>query len=394
MDSVQVDHPPDIHRLTLNGREIVLVGTAHISQQSVETVRRTIETEKPDTVCVELDEQRLQSLRNPNRWESLNLIQVLRRGQGPFLLANLLLAAFQKRLGRQTGVKPGAELAAAADTAEQMGAAVHLADRDIRTTLLRAWRKTGPFKKMHLLATLFASVFDNQKMDEEELAKLRETDTLSALLEEMGRMLPTVKTILVDERDMFMAHAIQHAPGQKIVAVVGAAHVPGLLRQLPHAIAQEVLSEISTIPPKARFSHIAPWIIPAVVLALFISGFLYGDRDRIAGAAIAWILANGLLAALGALVAFGHPLTVVTAFVAAPLTSLNPTIGAGFVTGIVQAFVAAPTVRDLESAGEDLATMKGWWSNRLMRVLLVFLLTSVGSAIGTIVAFGWLKNLL
>jgi pheromone shutdown-related protein TraB len=394
MDSLQIDHPPDIHRLTLNGREIVLVGTAHISQQSVETVRRTIEAEQPDTVCVELDEQRLQSLRNPNRWESLNLIQVLRRGQGPFLLANLLLAAFQKRLGRQTGVKPGAELAAAADAAEEQGALVHLADRDIRTTLLRAWRKTGPFKKLQLVSTLFASVFDNQKMDEEELAKLRETDTLSALLEEMGRMLPTVKTILVDERDMFMAHAIQHAPGQKIVAVVGAAHVPGLLRQLPNAIPQEVLHEISSIPPKARFSHIIPWIIPAIVLALFISGFLYGDRDRIAGAAIAWILANGLLAALGALIALGHPLTVVTAFVAAPLTSLNPTVGAGFVTGIVQAFVAAPTVRDLESAGDDLATMKGWWSNRLMRVLLVFLLTSVGSALGTIVAFGWLKNLL
>jgi pheromone shutdown-related protein TraB len=394
MDSLPIDHPPDVHRLILDGREIVLVGTAHISQESVETVRRTIETEKPDTVCVELDDQRLQSLRNPNRWGSLNLIQVLRRGQGPFLLANLLLAAFQKRLGRQTGVKPGAELAAAADAAEQLGASVQLADRDIRTTLLRAWRKTGPFKKMHLLATLFASIFDNQKMDEEELAKLRETDTLSALLEEMGRMLPTVKTILVDERDIYMAHAIQQAPGQKVVAVVGAAHVPGLLRQLPSAIPRQVLDEISSIPPKTRFSQIVPWIIPAIVLALFISGFLYGDRDRIAGAAAAWILANGLLAALGALIALGHPLTVITAFVAAPLTSLNPTVGAGFVTGIVQAFVAAPTVRDLESAGEDLATMKGWWSNRLMRVLLVFFLTSLGSALGTIVAFRWLKDLI
>jgi pheromone shutdown-related protein TraB len=394
MDTAQVDHPPDIHRLTLGDREIVLVGTAHISQQSVETVRRTIENEKPDTVCVELDAERLQSLRNPNRWESLNLIQALRRGQGPFLLVNLLLAAFQKRLGRQTGVKPGAELAAAADSAEQMGAALHLADRDIRTTLLRAWRKTGPFKKMHLLATLFASIFDNQKMDEEELAKLRGTDTLSALLEEMGRMLPTIKTILVDERDMFMANAIQQAPGHKIVAVVGAAHVPGLLRQLPNTIPQQTLDEISSIPTKARFSHIVPWIIPAIVLALFISGFLYGDRDRIAGAAVAWILANGLLAALGALIAMGHPLTIVTAFVAAPITSLNPTIGAGFVTGIVQAFVAAPTVRDLECASEDLATMKGWWSNRLMRVLLVFFLTSLGSALGTIVAFRWLADLI
>lgn len=383
----------DIHRIDLDGKQIILVGTAHISQDSVDTVERIIAEEMPDTVCVELDRQRLQALRDKNRWESLNLIQVIKAGQAPFLLANLALAAFQKRMGLQTGVKPGAELSAAAAAAEARGLRVELIDRDIRTTLLRAWRKTGFWKRMHLVSTLIAGMFETQKLDEAELARLRQSDTLSAMLDEMGTILPSIKTILVDERDLFMAHQIRNAPGPKVVAVVGAAHVPGLLRQLPQEIAQARIDEISTIPEKKGISKAVPWIIPAVVVALFIAGFFFGDRSRISEAAIAWILANGLLSALGAILAFGHPLTVVTAFVAAPITSLNPTIGAGMVTGLVQAFIAAPTVKDMEQVGDDLAQVRRWWSNRMTRVLLVFFFSSLGSAIGTVVAFGWLKNL-
>jgi pheromone shutdown-related protein TraB len=239
-----------------------------------------------------------------------------------------------------------------------------------------------------------ASLFETQKLDEEELARLRQSDTLSAMLEEMGQLLPSVKTILVDERDLYMAHHIRNAPGKRIVAVVGAAHLPGIVRQLPEDVPSELMAEISTIPEKPRISKVLPWIIPAVVVALFVAGFFLGDRDRIAGAALAWVLANGLLSALGAIVALGHPLTVATAFVAAPITSLNPTIGAGMVTGLVQAFIASPTVRDLERVGDDLVSWKGWWGNRMTRVLLVFVFSSLGSAAGTIVAFGWLKNLL
>ncbi len=383
----------DIHRITIGSKEIVLVGTAHISQESVDTVRQAITAESPDTVCVELDPQRYQALKDQNRWESLNLIQVIRKGQAPFLLANLALASFQKRMGLQTGVKPGAELAAAADTAEEKGMRVELVDRDIRTTLLRAWRKTGLWKKLHLVATLIASLFETQKIDEEELARLRQTDSLSAMLEEMADILPTVKTILVDERDIYMAHHIRSAPGDKIVAIVGAAHLPGILRHIEEEASPEALSEISTIPAKTSLSKVLPWTIPAVVIALFVVGFFFGDQQKMTDAALAWVLANGLLAALGTLIAFGHPLSVAAAFVGAPITSLNPTIGAGFVTGLVQAFVAAPTVRDMERVGDDVATLRGWWGNRMTRVLLVFFFSSIGSAVGTIVAFGWLKNL-
>lgn len=384
----------DIQRIFLDGKEIILVGTAHISQDSVDTVRRVIEAETPDTVCVELDLQRRQALKDQRRWESLNIIQVIKSGQVPFLLANLALASFQKRMGLHTGVKPGAELAAAADEAESRGLRVELVDREIRTTLLRAWRKTGLWKKMNLVSTLVASLFESQKLDEEELARLRQSDTLSAMLEEMGELLPSIKTILVDERDLYMAHHIRNALGSKIVAVVGAAHLPGIVRRLREDITPETMKEISTIPEKPRISKVIPWIVPAVVIALFVAGFFLGDRERIAGAALAWVLANGLLSALGAIVALGHPLTVATAFVAAPITSLNPTIGAGMVTGLVQAFIAAPTVRDLERVGDDLISWRGWWGNRMTRVLLVFVFSSLGSAAGTIVAFGWIKNLL
>lgn len=383
-----------VTRLEIDGREFILIGTAHISQESVDTVTSAITDEQPDTVCVELDDQRFQALKNRNRWESLNLIQVIRKGQAPFLMANLALSSFQKKLGLQTGVKPGAELAAAAEVAEEHGLNVELVDRNLRTTLLRAWRKTGFFKKMYLLATLLGSIFEDQKIDEEELTRLRETDTLSAMLEEMAEILPTVKGILVDERDLYMAHHIRKAPGDKVLAVVGAAHMPGITRCIHEDLSPERLDEISALPPKPLFSRMIPWLIPTIVVAMFIAGFFFGDRSRVADAALAWVLANGVLSAAGTLVAFGHPLTVLSAFIAAPLTSLNPTIGAGFVTGIVQAFVSPPTVGDMERVGDDLVTFKGWWNNRLARVLLVFVLSSLGSAAGTFLAFHWLKDLI
>ena len=383
----------DTHRVTLGDRDYVLVGTAHISQDSVEIVKAVIQDENPDTVCIELDELRHRALRNPRHWESLNLVQVLKQGQAPFLLANLALASFQKRMGLQTGVKPGAELAAAAEIAEELGKDIQLVDREIRTTLLRAWRKASFWKKMTLFSTLLASMFETQELNEEELTKLRQTDTLSAMLDEMAEVLPTVKTILVDERDTYMAHHISLAPGKKIVAIVGAAHMPGILKKLGQTFSSEEIAELSVVPEKTVLSKILPWLIPALVVGLFIAGFMAGDTQQLADAAVAWILANGVLSALGALAALGHPLTILAAFVAAPITSLNPTIGAGFVTGLVQAFVAPPHVKDMEHVSEDIAKLSGWWRNRLTRVLLVFVLSSLGSAIGTLVAFSWLKDL-
>lgn len=384
----------DLHRIVHAGKEILLIGTAHISRESVDTVTSTIKSEHPDCVCVELDEQRYQALRDPNRWEKLNILQVVKTKQVPFLMTNLALASFQKRMGLQTGVKPGEELAAAAQTAVDNNIAVELVDRNIRTTLLRAWRKTSLWKKLNLMATLLAGMFEDPKLDEEELSNLRQSDNLSAMLEEMGDLLPAAKKILVDERDQWMAHHIQLAKGDKIVAVVGAAHIPGIKRCLNNPISAEEITELGSIPAKPTISKIIPWLIPGIVVMMFIIGFFFGDRSNLLEAATAWIVANGALSALGALIACGHPLTILSAFVAAPLTSLNPTIGAGFVTGFVQALVAPPTVKDMEQVSDDIASLRGWWHNRVTRVLLVFFFSSLGSTIGTFVAFGWLKDLL
>lgn len=384
-----------IRRLTLDGREIILLGTAHVSQASVDMVRAVIAEEQPDTVCVELDHQRHKALRNPHHWETLNLIDVIRQGQAPFLCANLALSAYQKRMGLHTGVRPGAELAAAAEEAENRDLTVRLIDREIRTTLLRAWRKAGFWKKMSLLATLLAGMFEKQTFDEEELARLRESDTLTVLLDELAQVLPTVKTILVDERDLYMANEIRHSPGQRVVAVVGAAHLPGISARLaaPSPPPEEI-AELSIIPEPGRMGKILKWLIPALVIGVFVFGLFAGDMSKLTSAALGWILATGGLSALATALALGHPLTVLSAFVAAPITTLHPAIGVGFVTGLVQAFFVSPTVKDMERAGEDIVTVRGWWRNRMTRVLLVFFFSNLGAAIGVLLAFKWLKDLL
>ncbi|NJC88087.1 MAG: TraB/GumN family protein [Desulfuromonas sp.] len=383
-----------IRRLTLDGREIILLGTAHVSQASVDMVRSVIASELPDTVCVELDHQRHKALRNPNHWEALNLIDVIRQGQAPFLCANLILSAYQKRMGLHTGVRPGAELAAAAEEAENRDLTVKLIDREIRTTLLRAWRRAGFWKKMSLLATLLAGMFEKQTFDEEELARLRESDTLTVLLDELAQVLPTVKTILVDERDLYMANEIRHSPGLRVVAVVGAAHLPGISARLaaPSPPPEEI-AELSIIPEPGKLGKMMQWIIPALVIGVFIAGFFAGDMSKLTSAAIGWILATGGLSALATALALGHPLTILSAFVAAPITTLHPAIGVGVVTGLVQAFFVSPTVKDMERVGEEIVTLRGWWRNRMTRVLLVFFLSNLGAALGVLLAFKWLKDL-
>ena len=386
------DRSPPL-RIDLPGRQVHLLGTAHISSRSVDAVRRAVAEIKPDRVCVELDPQRLDALRSPDRWKHLDLFQALRQGRGPFLLANLALAGFQRRMGLQTGVRPGAELLAAVEEAEARGIPVSLVDRPIRTTLLRVWRSTSAWRRLMLVASLLAGVFESPEVDEEELRRLRQTDTLSALLDEMAEALPGAKQVLIDERDAYMASGIARAQGATVLAVVGAGHVPGIARHLEEGTFPPDAEDLDRVPPRGPASRVLPWVVPALVLGLFLAGFLAGDTTALRQAAWAWVLANGTLAALGALAALGHPLTVASAFVAAPITSLNPTVGAGMVTGLVQAWAGRPRVRDVESLLDDLPLWHGWWRNRVFRVLLVFLFSNLGSALETSAACGWLKNL-
>ncbi len=376
------DYSDDVAAIQYDDKTILLVGTAHISQQSADLVEQVIAGERPDTVCIELDEKRFTALSQPERWENLDLKQIIRKKQLSTLLVNLVLSSYQKKLGGQLGIQPGAELLAAAKAAEKLDTPVELCDRDVRVTLRRAWKATSFFRKGYLMATLLASLFDKTELDEEKLAELRNKDVLSEMMNEIGEALPAAKHVLIDERDIFMAEKIKSAPGKRIVAVVGAGHMQGIQRVIGEDNSN-VMEEIDTIPPISKGWKIAGWSIPAaILLSLGVIGFRQGAGE--AGAnALYWILANGIPSAIGALIAFGHPATIISAFASAPITSLTPVIGAGYVCAFVQVMTQPPVVKEFEAVSTDISTVRGWWQNRLLRIFLVFIMTGLGSSIGT-----------
>ncbi|OIP45034.1 MAG: conjugal transfer protein TraB [Deltaproteobacteria bacterium CG23_combo_of_CG06-09_8_20_14_all_60_8] len=376
-------YPPDVQVIHLDGREIFLVGTAHISRHSVDLVRQVIANEAPDCVCIELDEKRYESLSQRKRWVTLNIKEIIYKKQLATLLVNLILASYQKKLGEQLGVLPGTELLEAARAAEEQGVAIALCDRDVRITMRRAWHATGFWKKGYLMATLMASLFETTELTEEKLTELRSTDVLSELMEELGAAMPQLKRVLIDERDTFLAEKIKAATGQRLVAVVGAGHVTGIKAALTEDRSAR-MAEISTIPPVSPVWKIIGWAIPICII-LAITATAVHKGSALASASIYyWILANGIPSALGALLALAHPITIITAFVAAPITSLTPVIGAGYVTAFVQAMLQPPLVGEFESVLTDILTVRGWWRNRLLKVFLAFLLPGFGSMIGSV----------
>jgi pheromone shutdown-related protein TraB len=372
----------DVAVIQRENQTVLLVGTAHISRESADLVEEIIEQEQPDLVCIELDEKRYKALSEPQQWQNLDLKQIIKNKQLSTLLVNLVLSSYQKKLGGKLGVQPGTELLTAAKAAEKHDIAVELCDRDVRVTLRRAWKATSLFKKGYLLATLLASLFDETELTEEKLAELRQQDVLSELMDEIGKALPAAKAALIDERDIFMAEKIKAAAGRRVVAVVGAGHRAGIVRAMQEDNSGR-MEEISSIPPVSAGWKIAGWSVPAVIiLSIALIGIKHG-AGQAGDNILYWILANGIPSAIGGVLALGHPATVLAAFVGAPITSLTPVIGAGYVCAFVQVMTCPPLVREFEHAAEDIGTVRGWWRNKLLRVFLVFLLTGFGSAIGT-----------
>ncbi len=372
----------DVHRLMINEKEYVIIGTAHISKKSVDLVRDTINEERPDCVCLELDERRYQSLVKPQNWENLDLRHIIREKQLSTLIIQIMLASFQKRLGDKTGVRPGMEMMEAAKIAEQEKINIALCDRDARITLRRAWASTPFVKKSMLLSTVIASLFDQTDISEDQLEELRDQDVLSEMLKEIGTVLPEVKHVLIDERDEYLAEKIRDANGNRIVAVVGAGHVQGIIESLKSDL-KATLEDIEEIPPPSPVWRYLGWGIP-----LFIIGSIvwigYSKGPEMAGENLLyWILANGIPSAFGAMIAAAHPLTIASAFLAAPFTSLTPVIGTGYVTAFIQAWLCPPRVREVQNVATDVSQFTQWWRNRLLRIFLVFLLPGFGSFIGT-----------
>jgi pheromone shutdown-related protein TraB len=369
--------------LTFNEKEFVLIGTAHVSKESARLAKAVIEEEKPDTVCVELCQSRYQAIRQKDRWQNTDIVKVIREKKSFLLLSNLLLASFQKRIAKQFDVKPGEEMIAAINTAESVGARIHLADRDIRTTLSRTWRVMGFWSKIRLLFELALSLGQLNEIKEEDIEKMKQQDVLETLLSEVGKSLPGLKAILIDERDQYLAEKIRSAPGNKIVAVVGAGHIPGIQKYWNAEIDTWALEQL---PAKSRSVGILKWLIPLVIVGLFIAGFFFGGKKAGTDMIVWWILANGILAGVGAIIALAHPATILSSIIAAPLTSLNPMIAAGWVSGLVEAFSRRPKVKDLESLPEDILSVRGFWRNNVTRILLVVVFTNLGSSLGTFIA--------
>ncbi len=371
------------HRLYFEDKEIILLGTAHVSKESVELVSSVIEEEKPDTVCVELCKSRYQSIMQNDKWREMNIIKVVKEKKSFLLLSNLLLASFQKRIAKKLDIKPGEEMIKAVEIGKAVGADIHLADRDIRITLSRTWRIMGLWDKLKLLFQLLLSIGEVDNISEKEIEKMKQEDVLQTLLAEVEKSLPVLRRILIDERDKYLAYKIRTAPGKKIVAVVGAGHLSGIKKYWNVDIDIEKLEKI---PSKGMASAFFKWFFPLSILLLFILGFFYGGRNAGTQMITWWIIANGLMAGIGAAIALAHPLTILTSVLAAPLTSLNPMIAAGWGSGLVEAFSRKPKVKDFENLSEDILSIKGFRQNKVTKILLVVALTNLGSAIGTFVA--------
>ena len=379
------------HQLIYDGKKITIIGTAHVSRESADLVERVIEEEKPETVCIELCESRYQALTQKNRWQNTNLIKVIKEKKAFLLLSNFLLASFQKRIGEKLGIKPGEEIMRAIQAAKAMNSRIHLADRDIRITLSRTWRLMGLWTKMKLMAQFIISMGGLDDISEEEIEEMKKQDVLETLLSEMGKSLPEIRRILIDERDQYLAYKIRTAPGEKIVAVVGAGHVPGIKKYWEEPVNIGTLEEM---PPKSRWVNILKWGFPVLIVGLIVVGFFIAGTSGGTHMIKWWILANAVLAGLGAALAFAHPVTIMSAVLASPLTSLNPMIAAGWVAGLVEVFLGKPKVKDFEALSEDISSVKGFWKNKITRILLVVVFTNMGSSLGTLVALPMMLKVL
>jgi len=377
--------------LELNGKKITLIGTAHVSKESIDEVTETIRTLNPDCVCVELDEKRSDSLQNKEKFAQLDIISVLKKKQGFLLMANLILASFQRRMGANVGVKPGEEMLAAINTAKETNTMAVMVDRPIQITLRRAWAKNSLWGKCKLLAALLTSAFSKEEVSESEIENLKNGNEMDSMMDELSDYMPVIKEVLIDERNIYMAHKIWDCPGKNLVAVLGAGHLPGIeeaLIQISKDEEKTDMEAISEVPPKTLGGKIITWIIPAAIVGLIVAGFIYGGARLGRDMLVAWVVSNAVPAGIGAAVAAAHPLTILVSMVSAPITSLCPFVGVGFVAGIIQAFICKPKVKDMETLQDDVNSIKGWYKNRILRILLVLILSSLGSSIGTFIGFG------
>ncbi len=391
-------HEPDpelygdepLQTLTRDGVHYWLLGTAHVSQTSARVVRALVESGRFDAVAIELCGSRHQALTDQNRWQDLNLFAILRQRKGGMMMASLALASYQRRIARQLGVEPGAEMKAAIEAADAAGLPVQLIDREIGVTLKRCSRRISWWRRLMLINGLILSTLSRDQVEAEDIEKLKQGDLLEQTFSEFAGSSPELYETLITERDDYMAaRLLEHnrdQAGRRVLAVLGAGHLQGTAKALEQLRdPRQRIAALDRTPPPSKLFKLLPWLILVAVISGFAVGFA---RSPELGWALVstWVVINGSLSALGALIARAHPLTILTALIAAPITSLNPTIGAGMVTGAVEAWLRKPRVVDFQRLGDDVVRLSGWWNNRVARVFLVFFLSNLGSAAGTWIA--------
>jgi pheromone shutdown protein TraB len=394
-----------------------IVGTAHISQRSVDEVRAVIAEVRPDVVCVELDRARHDTLIKANAFRDLDVFKVVREGRTLYLLAHLALASYQRRLGNRLGVKPGAELLAAVEAAGAAGIPVELIDRDINITLKRTWRNLGVWKRSMLLASLIVGFDRDDKANKagpprgeaesigdaesptmgpitaQTIEDLKEPKALSEMLAELGRVVPEIKAPLIDERDQYLASKLTEvgAGRRTVVAVVGAAHVPGIQANLGTPIDR---ARLERVPPPSLVWRIIKWLVPALFIVALIWGWQRSDTTSLLEMMLAWILPTSIAAGGLTLLARGSLLSVLSAIVVSPIAAIHPLLGTGMVVGVVEAWRRRPSVADCERLPEDVQSFRGFWRNPVTRIFVVAIASGIGTAVGFWVGVGWVASLL
>ncbi len=381
-----------IRRIERDGVEYVLLGTAHVSRASVAAVEALCQREAFDAIAVELCESRERSMRDPDAFKRMDLFQVIRQGKVGMVAASLVLGSFQKRLAEQYGIEPGAEMKAAMLGAERDGKPLWSIDRDVGVTLKRAWRSLGLREKLGVLGGLFGSLFEREDIAEDEIEKLKSGDMLEGAFSEFAQSSEKLYQGLIAERDLYMAARLREQaarePGvRRVLVVIGAGHLKGLAAHLQEQQADpaQSIAELERMPPAARWPRYLGY---GVVLAIFLAiGYAF-HRNTALGtqALLTWVLATGLLAALGALIAGGHPLSILASFIAAPLKPIRMAIPSGAIGALTEVWIRKPQVSDFETMRDDIGHWRGWWRNRVVRVFLLFTLVNLGTIAGEYIA--------
>jgi pheromone shutdown-related protein TraB len=377
-----LDHQ-NVHRLTLDSREIILIGTAHISRESADLVDRVITEEKPDVVCVELCKARFEAIKQKDKWQEMDIVKVIRENRTALLLSQLLMISLQRKIAERFNINPGEDMLRAISRAAESGAEVVLADREIRVTLLRTWRMMGLWSKMKFLSDMILSLFIGENITEENIEELKQHDVLDLALKSIGEKLPELKITLIDERDQFLACSIRNSQGRKIVAVVGAGHIPGIIENIGKEID---IDEINTIPPRSFWARFFGWGFSAAILSLFVAGFFYSGGRTSIHMMLSWSVITAICATIGAMMLLAHPFTILASALSAPIATLHPLIATGWVAGLTEATFRKPQVRDFLDLKDDITTVKGFFRNRITRILILVVVVNLTTSIGTFVA--------